>query len=92
MSTITNNGTGSLDIPKSRSTLTQQSKKGERVQEISRGLKQLDDQDIDEVEHRLRRSFDMETKYGPLSTYMSRTSKRCGENNSYASFRLLQVD
>lgn len=55
-----------INLAKSRSTLTQQSKEAAKGQTIGRGLQSS--QNIEEIEMRLRQSFDMETKYGPLST------------------------
>lgn len=54
-----------LNLTKTRSTLTQQSKHEVQESAVARGLD--GSKSIDEIEMRLRQSFDMETKYGPLS-------------------------
>jgi DNA polymerase delta subunit 4 len=54
-----------INLAKSRSTLTQHVKQEVKGQTVARGLQTSED--LADIEMRLRRSFDMETKYGPVS-------------------------
>lgn len=65
MSTRAHRESEGINLPKSRSTLTQQGKHEAKGQTLARGLQTSEN--LADVEMRLRRSFDMETKYGPVS-------------------------
>ena len=54
-----------INLAKSRSTLTQHVKQEAKSETVARGLKTHEN--LDEIEMRLRQSFDMETKFGPVS-------------------------